>query len=295
MTVGDLARECGISKTAAKRIAYREMSFLRSPGVGAAHVLTAHEREHLRRLFLDARIPPRPPMLPGLAPEEETVNDLPTRPIIQGDGMTIREVAEALGVSRDLIEKRVRELMPDRMRQGETTFLSESEVTAIKLRIEQNSSLATSDDRRKLADMPKTALEKQLLIRQAMALQDEMIADLQRELQVKDAALAIAAPKVETFDRFIDAAGTVCITDAAKALKLAPSFLFDQLDGRGLIFKRAGDWLPFQMYIDRGWFAVKVRTYGEPPNEHVTRQARVTPKGLDALAKMFPIPGQVSA
>ena len=107
--------------------------------------------------------------------------------------MTVKEVADALGVSRDLVEKRIRELMPDRMKQGETTYLTEAEVTAIKMRIEQNSSLATSDDRRKLADMPKTVLEKQLLIRQAMALQDEMIAELQSQL-------ALAAPKVESFE-----------------------------------------------------------------------------------------------
>ena len=95
--------------------------------------------------------------------------------------MTVKEVAAVLGVSRELITKRIRELYPEKMRHGSTTYLNEAEVTVIKKRIEQNAHLATSYDRTKLADMPKTNLEKQLLIRQAMQLQNEMIAELEAE------------------------------------------------------------------------------------------------------------------
>ncbi len=52
--------------------------------------------------------------------------------------MTVREVAEALGVSRSLIEKRIRELFPGRMKHGRTTHLDEAEVTIISLRIKEN-------------------------------------------------------------------------------------------------------------------------------------------------------------
>jgi len=96
--------------------------------------------------------------------------------------MKVTEVADSLQVSKELVIKRIRELFSDKMQQGKTTYLTESEVTALKLRIEENSSLATVHDRNKLSSMPKTRLEKQLLIKQASALQDEIIEELQAEL-----------------------------------------------------------------------------------------------------------------
>lgn len=168
--------------------------------------------------------------------------------------MTVKEVADALGVSRDLVEKRIRELMPDRMKQGETTCLTEAEVTAIKMRIEQNSSLATSDDRRKLADMPKTVLEKQLLIRQAMALQDEMIAELQSQL-------ALAAPKVESFEALQRSERTMSITAAAKHFGLHPKTqVFPYL--RDMKYLTVRD-LPTQAAIDADYLSLREAECGD--------------------------------
>lgn len=55
--------------------------------------------------------------------------------------MTIKEVAEVFGVSRSLIEKRIRELFPDKMKHGKTTYLNEAETTIISMRIKENTSL----------------------------------------------------------------------------------------------------------------------------------------------------------
>lgn len=258
-TLYALADEYGVSHAEAKRIAGREYEHLRH--AHKSDRLTGMQAQKLRPLFEAAK-------------KSEEVS----MPALLTNYMNIRDTAELLGVSRDLIEKRVRELFPDKMKQGETTYLNEAEVTAVKLRIGQNSSLATSDDRRKLADMPKTALEKQLLIRQAMALQDEMIAELQGQL-------AIAAPKVEAFDRFLDASGSLCMQDAGKQLGLQPNKFIENMGTRGLLFKRGGKWIAKQEYIDRGWFVVRSvpRLDGG-----LSEQTRVTPAGLDALGKLYP-------
>lgn len=108
--------------------------------------------------------------------------------------MTVKQVAAVLNVSADLIKKRVRELYPDKMVNGKTTYLTESEVTAVKLRITQNSSIATYDDRNRLSDMPKTALEKSLIIQQAMFLINEEVETLKQEnnlLQLENKSLQI--------------------------------------------------------------------------------------------------------
>ena len=93
-----------------------------------------------------------------------------------GQKMTVKQVAETLNVSVELITKKIRELMPDKMKMGKTTLLDEKEVTAISLEIRKNPHLVQSYE-------VKTKLEKSLLIRQAMRLQNELIEELEAENQ----------------------------------------------------------------------------------------------------------------
>jgi phage antirepressor YoqD-like protein len=169
--------------------------------------------------------------------------------------MTIGEVSEALGVSRDLVEKRVQELIPNKMHKGVTTFLDESEVTAIKLRISQNSHLATSDDRRRLSDMPKTELEMMILDKQVSEWKSQKIEKLQLELKAKDSELAIAAPKVESFDALMHSEKTMSITDAAKHFNLHPrKEVFPYLFARGYLTRNG---LPTQDAIDADYLSLR--------------------------------------
>ena len=64
---------------------------------------------------------------------------------LQPKRMTVKEVAEVFGVSRGLIEKRIRELFPDKMKHGVTTKLSEIEVTAISIRLKENPRLISKN------------------------------------------------------------------------------------------------------------------------------------------------------
>jgi len=49
--------------------------------------------------------------------------------------MTIKELSETLGVSRDLVEKRVKELLPNKMSKGKTTILNRKECNYVTDRI----------------------------------------------------------------------------------------------------------------------------------------------------------------
>ena len=101
---------------------------------------------------------------------------------LQPKRMTIKEVSCDLGVSTDLVQKRVKELFPNKMEPRKTTYLNEYEVTAISVRIKENSSIvSTGDDRRQ---MPKTELEKEMYINQAMIFQAEKVNNLQLQLQI---------------------------------------------------------------------------------------------------------------
>lgn len=177
--------------------------------------------------------------------------------------MTVKEVAAVLGVSRELITKRIRELYPEKMRHGSTTYLNEAEVTVIKKRIEQNAHLATSYDRTKLADMPKTNLEKQLLIRQAMQLQNEMIAELEAENERLKIENAQAKPKAEYYDTLIERGNSTNLRNTAKELGMPEKQFIKQLQLDGYLYRDKHNQLcPYAEYVQKGFFEMKEWQHG---------------------------------
>lgn len=178
--------------------------------------------------------------------------------------MTVKEVATALGVSRELITKRIRELFPDKMQQGSMTYLNEAEVTVIKKRIEQNAHLATSYDHTKLANMPKTNLEKQLLIRQAMQLQNEMIAELEAENERLKIENAKAKPKAKYYDTLIERGNSTNLRNTAKELGLPEKQFIKQLQLDGYLYRDKKNQLcPYAEYVKKGYFEMKEWQHGQ--------------------------------
>ena len=178
--------------------------------------------------------------------------------------MTVKEVAEVLGVSRELITKRIRELFPEKMQRGSTTYLNEAEVTVIKKRIEQNAHLATSYDHTKLVDMPKTNLEKQLLIRQAMQLQNEMIAELEAKNEQLKSENAKAKPKAAYYDTLIERGNSTNLRNTAKELGLLEKQFIKQLQLDGYLYRDKHNQLcPYAEYIQKGFFEIKEWQHGQ--------------------------------
>ena len=95
---------------------------------------------------------------------------------------------------------------------------------------------------------------------------------------------------VEAFDRIAKADGSLCVTDAAKALQMRPKELFGWLRENGWIYKRPGSGhdLGYQSKTASGLLEHKVTTVLRADgSEKVTEQVRVTPKGLAKLAKLI--------
>lgn len=105
-------------------------------------------------------------------------------------------------------------------------------------------------------------------------------------LQQENAALA---PKAEALDRIATAQGSLCITDAAKALQIPPRTLFDYLQRKRWIYRRHGTgWLGYSDKSQAGLVEHKVTTLERPDgNDKVTEQVRITPRGLAKLAEAF--------
>lgn len=94
-------------------------------------------------------------------------------------------------------------------------------------------------------------------------------------------------PKVEAFNRIAVADGSLCITDAAKALQMPPRKLFDWLHRHHWIYRRHGtSWLGYSSKTQAGYLEHKVTTVTGPDGvDRVREQVRVTPAGLAKLGE----------
>ena len=105
----------------------------------------------------------------------------------------------------------------------------------------------------------------------------------------QQAQLAIAAPKADALDRIAYAEGSMCITDAAKHLQMAPKHLFSWLAANDWIYRRPGNahWIAYQPRLKSGVLEHKVTTVqGRDGAEKVVEQVLVTAKGLVRLAQV---------
>lgn len=95
-------------------------------------------------------------------------------------------------------------------------------------------------------------------------------------------------PAADALNRIATADGSLCITDAAKTLQMRPKDLFAQLRARSWIYRRAGcaHDVAYQDKISAGLLEHKVTTVSRSDgSEKIVEQVRVTPKGMERLAK----------
>ena len=96
-------------------------------------------------------------------------------------------------------------------------------------------------------------------------------------------------PKVKALQQLADAAGTLCISDAAKQLSMQPKALIEWMSDNRWIFRRS-EGKPWQAYVPRmtaGLLRHKtsVISVDDDGVQRIASQVRVTPKGLTVLAQ----------
>lgn len=98
-------------------------------------------------------------------------------------------------------------------------------------------------------------------------------------------ALAIAAPKVEFVDRYVENTGTLTFRQVAKLLKANERQLRQLLIDGHVMYRLNGVMTPYQNHIDACRFEVKTGT--SERNNHAFAQARFTPKGVQWIAGLW--------
>lgn len=117
----------------------------------------------------------------------------------------------------------------------------------------------------------------------AQALQ--LAADQARLIEEQQATIALAAPKAEFVDRYVESKGSKGFRQVAKLLNAKENEFRAFLTEQKIMYKLSGEWTPYENHVDAGRFETKTGT----ANEHAYNQARFTPKGVQWVAGLWAV------
>lgn len=117
---------------------------------------------------------------------------------------------------------------------------------------------------------------------QTMAQALRLAAEQAEHIEVQEAQLREAAPKVEYVDRYVAANGALGFRQVAKLLNAKESEFRVFLEDSKILYRLGGVLTPYQNHIEAGRFAI--RTGVSQLTEHAYAQARFTPKGVNWVA-----------
>lgn len=100
---------------------------------------------------------------------------------------------------------------------------------------------------------------------------------LAMELEQAEAQLAIAAPKAEFVDRYVDATGTYGFRQAAKILSVKENWFADFLIDKQIMYRLNKKLTAYSVHVDAGRFVSRA---GVGKNDHAFTESRFTAKGL---------------
>lgn len=111
-----------------------------------------------------------------------------------------------------------------------------------------------------------------------------LAADLAEQNAKLEGQLAIAAPKAEFVDSYVEASGSIGFRETAKLLKVKETdFRLFLLDSE-IMYRLAGKLMPYAQHINADRFVVKT---GEAENGHAFTQVKFTPKGIQWIAGLL--------
>lgn len=189
--------------------------------------------------------------------------------------MTVREVAELLGYEYDTLRKKVKELYPDIVENGKTTYLTEQQVFYLKQYLTPRTLALKSE-----VDNAVTDIEMKQKAAEVMAwlLRDN------EQLKQRNAELE---PKAEFYDAVTGSDDTIDIGSAAKVLAipgLGRNNLFAKLRDAGVLMPNNQ---PYQKHIDAGYFRTIESSYTKPDGStHINIKTVVYQRGLNFIRKM---------
>jgi phage antirepressor YoqD-like protein len=151
--------------------------------------------------------------------------------------MTVKEVAFVLGYDESTIRKIGKEVCPKAFRNGVTTYLTEQQVTSIKMNLGKNS------------ELPKTDLEMMLYDKMVSEWKNKKISELSEMVKAKD----------ERISKLIHSGRTYTTSEIAKELGLKSATALNRaLHEKKIQYKNErGTWLLYSQYAGKGYDEIK--------------------------------------
>lgn len=112
-----------------------------------------------------------------------------------------------------------------------------------------------------------------------------LAADQAEQIEQQQKALAIAAPKVEFVEQYVESTGTMTFRQVAKLLKANEREFRRFLEEMSIMYKLGGEWTAYQNHIQAGRF--EVRTGTATHNDHAFTSAKFTPKGVEYVSGLW--------
>jgi phage antirepressor YoqD-like protein len=123
-----------------------------------------------------------------------------------------------------------------------------------------------------------------------------LAANQAKELEQKNHALALAAPKIEFADAIAGADKGVKLGQFAKTVGLGPVTIFRILRELKIFMSRGDSYnLPYQQYVECGYFTVKQGTFETNSTTRISHTAMITGKGEIWLRKKLIDTGHLKA
>lgn len=112
-----------------------------------------------------------------------------------------------------------------------------------------------------------------------------LAADLAEEKQKLENQLAIAAPKIQFVDSYVNATGSLGFRETCKLLHVKENAFRKFLLDHEIMYLLAGKLTPYAQHINAGRFTIKT---GENQNNgHAFTQNKFTPKGIQWVAGLW--------
>lgn len=180
--------------------------------------------------------------------------------------MTTRELAETLNVSTKTILRAINNLdINVKVENGKPTYLNEIQATAIKLELQNHSKVNASS--------PKTELEENLLIENAIRILHKRNEELKRQNE-------IMKPKAECYDNFLARDKFCNFRDAANYLGISQTEFMNKLKSKYIYKTQSGEYRAYSEYTE--YFTLRPFNKGY---DKVGQQLMLNIKGLEYLKK----------
>lgn len=202
------------------------------------------------------------------------MNDLTSEKV-----MTVKEVAEAMGVSNDTIKNCIRRIMPDKMANGKTTYLNEKEVASISKELKANNTVTDRLTYEVSSQVKSTTTDLEILANYKLA-QEQFTGLLERKNAELQQLINEQAPKVEFYDKVTASDTSLTMNEVAKVLDIGRNNLFKFLREEKILMH---DNLPYQKYAHL--FEVREYTVLIQGKAEVKTQTLVKQKGVDFIQK----------